>query len=124
MDCKHTRQCAINIKVNDGVNILVMCVCMPYDDRWRDTNFEYVEVLQEVESLIYDQDPEYVVFGGDLNTDLSRRSPHTQRRVNVLTILVIKYPLMTMSLCANLQLLVSGRILICPCVILVKHIIL
>ncbi len=55
MGCKHTRLCAINIKVNDGVNILVMCVNMPYDNRWRDTNFEeYVEVLQEVESLIYD----------------------------------------------------------------------
>ncbi len=45
----------------------------------RDTNFEeYLEVLQEVESLIYDQDPKYVVFGGDLNTNLSRTSPHTQ----------------------------------------------
>ncbi len=33
VDCKHTRLCAINIKVNDGVNILVMCVYMPYDNR-------------------------------------------------------------------------------------------
>ncbi len=56
-----------------------MCVYMPYDNRWRDTNFEeYVEVLQEVERLIYDQDPEYVVFGGDLNTGLSWASPHNQ----------------------------------------------
>ncbi len=37
-----------------------------------------MEVLQEVESLIYDHDPEYVVFSGDLNTDLSQASPHTQ----------------------------------------------
>ncbi len=52
---------------------------MPNDNTWRDTNFEeYVEVLHEVESLIYDQDPEYMVFGGDLNTDLSQASPHTQ----------------------------------------------
>ncbi len=56
-----------------------VCIYMPYDNRWRDTNFkEYVEVSQKGESLIYGQDPEYVVFGGDLNTDLSRVRPHTQ----------------------------------------------
>ena len=61
--CKHTCLCAININVKESINLLIMCSYMPYDNRRRDANFEeFVDVLQELKSFIYDSNPDCGVW--------------------------------------------------------------
>ena len=74
--CDHVRLCGVLIKMN-GCTILILNSYMPCDSNRQDQNFiHYMEVLSEVEQLIQKLDPTHVIFGGDLNTDFSRTSPH------------------------------------------------
>ena len=51
---------------------------MPCDTRRYDVNYNaYIEVMEEVERVISNEQTPHVMFGGDLNTDLSRQSPHS-----------------------------------------------
>ncbi len=48
---------------------------MPIDNYSHCENFTmYMEVISEVEQIIYILDPTHVIFGGDFNTDLIRSS--------------------------------------------------
>ena len=42
-----------------------------------DTFAEYLEVLDEIQQLIQSYNPAHVIYGGDMNTDLARNTPHT-----------------------------------------------
>jgi len=65
------------LTLNPGCNILILNAYMPVDNIRRDDNFIcYMEVISEVEEMIHKFDPTHVLFGGDLNTDLIRSSPH------------------------------------------------
>ena len=48
---------------------------MPCDNNCHDEVFS--DILDEVEQIIHRVNPSNIVFGGDLNTDFSRNSPHT-----------------------------------------------
>ncbi len=50
---------------------------MPYDRNTGDP--DYIEVIDSVKELILTHNPVYIVFGGDLNTDLIRTSPHARK---------------------------------------------
>ncbi len=47
---------------------------MPYDTNTEDP--DYIEVIDSVKELILTHNPVYIVFGGDLNIELVRTSPH------------------------------------------------
>ncbi len=38
---------------------------------------EYVDIMNELEQLIYASNPPYVICGGDFNTDILRNTPHS-----------------------------------------------
>ena len=79
VECDSDRLCAILVNIMENINVLILCAYMPCDRRWRDSNYdECLEVLSEAERLVYTQDPEYLIIGGDLNTDMTRTSPQTQ----------------------------------------------
>ncbi len=51
---------------------------MPCDGRSHDhRHAEMVDVLREVEHTMLKYDANYTIFGGVLNTDISRSTPHT-----------------------------------------------
>ena len=51
---------------------------MPCDTQIYDVNYNaYIEVMEEVKRVISNEQTAHVMFGGDLNTDLSRQSPHS-----------------------------------------------
>ncbi len=76
--CNHNRLCGKKITIND-FNLLLSNAYMPCDKRMEDANyFEYVDVINEVKQIIHATNPTCVIFGGDLNTDTSRTSPHTR----------------------------------------------
>ncbi len=48
----------------------------PYDNQMEDTNsFEYIDVLNEPEQLIYRHGTDDTIISGDLNIDFKRQSP-------------------------------------------------
>ena len=73
--CNHVRLCGIMIQIN---NCEIMClnVYMPCDDWSEDDKCaEYMEVLSEIQQLIHTHNPAHVIYGGDMNTDLTRNTP-------------------------------------------------
>ncbi len=56
---------------------MILTSYMPVDNNRYDDDFIcYMEVMSEVEEMIHKLDLTHVLFGGDLNTDLIRLSPH------------------------------------------------
>ena len=50
---------------------------MPCDGWLEDDKFaEDMEVLSEIQQLIHTYNPAHVIYGGDMNTDLTRNTPH------------------------------------------------
>ncbi len=62
----------------NDVTILLLNAYMPCDGRSHDhRHAEMVDVLREVEHTMLKYDANYTIFSGDLNTDISRNTPHT-----------------------------------------------
>ncbi len=62
----------------NDVTILLHNAYMPCDDRSHDhRHAEMVDVLRKVEHTMLKYDANYTIFGSDLNTDISRNTPHT-----------------------------------------------
>ena len=71
------RLCAVIIELGDE-KLLMLNVYMPCDDRCLDQNInEYIQVLNDIEILCNSVNVNYICFGGDLNTDLSRSNTQT-----------------------------------------------
>ena len=72
--CQNQRLCGINI-ILDRFSILILNMYMPCDTNRQDDNLtSYTEVLSEIEQIIHRVNPNRVIMGGDMNTDLSRNS--------------------------------------------------
>ena len=70
--------CGIRIEMSH-TSILLINSYMPCDTRVRDVNlFKYIEILEEISVMCSKLNADYIVFGGDLNTDLHRNSFQTQ----------------------------------------------
>ena len=78
------RLCGVIIK-NFDYSILVFNVYMPCDSGCQIDNEQYSEILLEIAMLYEKSDVQYVVIGGDFNTDFSRNSPVCQRLRTFLT---------------------------------------
>ena len=77
LTCNHVRLCGIMIKLSNNSTLVCLNVYMPCDGRAEDNTFlEYMEVLSEIEQLIHIHNPAHVIYGGDMNTDMSRNTPH------------------------------------------------
>ena len=82
LECTHERLCGIIIQLGNNVELMCLNTYMPCDGRHEDGNFvEYMEVLSEIEQLLHIHSPAHVIFGGDMNTDLNRSTPHTNAMV-------------------------------------------
>ena len=69
--CSSPRLCAIDVVLDQNINILICNVYMPCDDRSVAKNLEiYNDVLNEVSQLRIKYNPSYFIVGGDFNTDL------------------------------------------------------
>ena len=59
-----------------------MCICLvtiiPHDD-------DFINILNDVSLLFYRYNPSHVVFGGDMNVDLSRMSPNSRILTDFIT---------------------------------------
>ena len=74
-----SKRCMACIITIDEVNFLFINVYMPCDLNVHSTTILYQDVLHDIDSCISNHDDiEYVIIGGDLNTDVTRlRSNHT-----------------------------------------------
>ena len=97
IDSKHDRLCAVLMTMENDITVLFINAYMPCDGRQRDARHdEYVDVLNRVQVIMSQYDANYIVFGGDLNTDISRDTPHTQS----LTEFISQYD---MSMCTTMS---------------------
>ena len=76
LKCNHVRLCGVMIQINN-CEIMCLYVYMPCDG-WaeHDKLAEYMEVLSEIQQLIHTYNPAHVIYGGDMNTNLNRNTPH------------------------------------------------
>ena len=72
IDCDDNRLCAA-LYTKDNMTMLLVNVYMPCDNNCHDDDF--INILSDVSLLFYRYNPSHVVFGGDMNVDLSRTSP-------------------------------------------------
>ena len=78
--CPSRRVCAVRLKYDDlDDDILVVNAYMPPDTTGEENLREFTETLREISSLLEVCNTNYIIVGGDFNTDFSReRSPHTR----------------------------------------------
>ena len=73
-----SRLCCSVLELN-SIKILAACAYMPCDCSFNNSSNidEFCSVLEELSRVCIEQNIDFIVFGGDLNTDLKRSSPHT-----------------------------------------------
>ena len=73
IDTSSRRMFACIASFNEHQKYLLVCVYMPHDSRDRFSSVMYREVLADIESIL-EMHPgvDYVMIGGDLNTDMNR----------------------------------------------------
>ena len=78
--CNSSRVCGV-LLCHNGSTYLIINVYMPCDRGYYDQVGlpEYIDVLNEVSSLIERYDTNYVIVGGDFNTDINRVTPQTRQ---------------------------------------------
>ncbi len=75
-------ECQSNRYLLNNVTLLILNAYIPCDHKVHDHHYdEMEEVLREVQQIMLDYDASYTIFGGDLNTDISRNIPHTHSLV-------------------------------------------
>ena len=67
--------CAMLIEVND-ISILLCNLYMPFENGSADVNDKYENILNTVSSTFSGCEADYLVIGGDLNTNFNRTSSH------------------------------------------------
>ena len=77
--CESPRLCGIVMQVESN-SFLILNAYMPCDKGYRDHDSfpEFIDVLHEIKLLIDTYDTNFVIIGGDLNTDIRRNSPQAQ----------------------------------------------
>ena len=80
IETDNPRMCAGILTVSNSCSILLICIYMPCDNNNRSDDDLYVGVLDDIRVLCSKfNDINYVIIGGDFNTDFSRhRSYHTE----------------------------------------------
>ena len=82
--CANKRVCALDVKLKSGVHVLILNVYMPFDDGLPQSLVDYREVVNDVNQLISERDPDEVAFLGDMNASFSRDSPAMRDRCSIL----------------------------------------
>ena len=76
---KHSRFNCITLQQENGDKILVLNAYLPCDNYKNDcVSEELVNVLLDIEDVLFNCDAHSVILGGDLNTDFNRRNAHTR----------------------------------------------
>ena len=76
------RLCATTLTLSLSICIYMFCIYMPCDVNTVDNLEEYEDVLNEVSSIITNNNALYVCIAGDLNTDFSRATSWHTRSLN------------------------------------------
>ncbi len=109
IDYESDQFCAIAVHMNDRVLLLIR-VYMPCDDRRLNQNLvQYIHVLNDIEISCNMVNANYVCIGGDLNTNLMRRSYQTQELVKFVDNQSYVYVLMILALQLKLFIAVGER---------------
>ena len=67
--CNSKRVCGILYQYKSDITFLILNVYMPCDSSNKQK--EYADILNELNYLIVKYDANYLIFGGDLNTDIN-----------------------------------------------------
>ena len=64
------------IQICNNCEIMCLNMYMPCDGMSEDDTFaEYMDVLGEIQQVIHSYSPEYIIYGEDMTTDLTRSTP-------------------------------------------------
>ena len=78
-ECTNNRLCGIIMSIDNATSVLMLNVYMPCDSqRQDDSYYQFVDVINEIDQLINRYDATHVLFGGDLNTELTRNTPQSK----------------------------------------------
>ena len=74
----HKRICAINVRIGDD-DIIICNAYMP-NDNYNNTsvNADFIEVCDQIETLVLRENPKYFILTGDLNVDFRRQNAHSR----------------------------------------------
>jgi exonuclease III len=79
VNCSNKRICAASITLNCGYVLLLINLYMPCDNRsLNHVDPEYIDCINDVQTLMNDHSPQMIRVGGDLNTDPSRKNAHSR----------------------------------------------
>ncbi len=68
----------VKLSLDDDSSLLIFNVYMLCDNTREDANYhEYVDIMNEIEQMIYASNPMYVICRSDFNTDILRNTPHS-----------------------------------------------
>ena len=71
------RLCAVTITLQDHRTLLLVNCYMPCDDRTRGARYNaLLDTINELENLILTTNADFILIGGDLNSDLNRVTHH------------------------------------------------
>ena len=76
------RLSAVTATLQNNNRIIIFCVYMPCDEMYRGNNLtEYQNILDEISTISEEQCISTICIAGDFNTDISRRSPHSDELI-------------------------------------------
>ena len=84
VSCSNKRVLALEVSLKSGVTILLVNVYMPYNDNRPESLVDYREVVNDVNQLISERDPDEVVFLGDMNASFAGVSPLVRERCGII----------------------------------------
>ncbi len=64
VNCNHVRLCCVKRSLDDDSFLLIFNLYMPCDNKNQDANYhDYVDIMNEIEEMIYASNPSYVICG-------------------------------------------------------------
>ena len=98
LDCKvdplnldNNRLCGVKVTFPNELTMLLLNVYMPCDERYAGPHYDVsVTLLNDIACTVEDANCDVIVFGGDLNADLKRLSPHVTAVKNMLQTVGLK----------------------------------
>ena len=81
----NTRLCCVKVTFPNDLEALLLNAYMPCDERYAGPNYDLlVSLISDISGILQDYNCDIYIFGGDLNADFSRQSPHVRSIKNLL----------------------------------------
>lgn len=91
ISCDNNRLCCVLVTFSNNLTALLVNVYMPCDERYSGNSLKEVQdILNDLTAILYAHNHDMVIFGGDLNADFKRNTPHVNCIKNMLKIMNLK----------------------------------